>query len=70
MVSAIANRITRLELSHPQLTGSPDILIEKHLVDPANPECGSFEMHYQYGALIYDGLAELLAIVNGKTRSI
>jgi hypothetical protein len=70
MVSGISNRVTRLELSHPQLTGSPEIVIEKYFLDPAHPKLGSFEMHYLYGALIYDGLAELLAIVNGKTRSI
>jgi hypothetical protein len=70
MVSAIENRVNRLEQSHPHLTGSPEIVIEKYFLDPAYPEMGSFENHYQHGIKIYDGLDELLATVNGKTRSI
>ena len=70
MVSAIENRITRLEQSHPQLTGSPEIEVEHYLLDPNRPELGSFERHHQYGAVVYDSLDELLATVNGKTRSL
>lgn len=70
MANAIANRLTRLEQCHPQLTGSAEIVVEPYFLDPVHPELGRFENHYQYGALVYDGLEELLAMVSGKTRSI
>jgi hypothetical protein len=31
---------------------------------------GSFERYCQHGAVVYDSFAELLDIVNGKTRSL
>jgi hypothetical protein len=70
MVSAISNRVTRLEQSHPYLTGSREIEVEHYFLDPAQPDLGSFERHSQYGAVVYDGLDELFAIVSGKTRSV
>jgi hypothetical protein len=70
MVSAIGNRVSRLEQYHPQLTDSPEIEVEHYLLDPAQPELGSFERHRQYGAVVYDSLDELLATVNGKTRAL
>ena len=70
MVCAIANRVNRLEHAHPNLSGSSEFEVEHYFLDPSRPELGSFERHRQHGAVVYDGLDELLATVNGKTRSL
>jgi hypothetical protein len=67
---SLDRRISRLEQFQPQLTGSAEIVIESYFLDPAYPELGRFERHYQHGAIVYDGFVELLALVNGKTRSL
>jgi hypothetical protein len=67
---SLDRRISRLEQSHPWLTGDPDIVIETVSLDPARPELGSFEIRYQYGVKIYDGIADMLNQISGKTRSL
>jgi hypothetical protein len=70
MASTLSNRLTRLEQSNPGSTGEGEVEIVQYYLDPDRPELGSFERHSQYGAVVYDGLDELLAIVSGKTRSV
>jgi hypothetical protein len=70
MASTLSNRLTRLEQSNPGSTGEGEVEIVQYYLDPDRPELGSFERHYQYGAVVYDSFAELLEVVNGKTRTI
>lgn len=70
MANALENRLTRLEQSLPALNDPPEIVVETYLLKPAQPECGSFENHYQHGVKIYDGFQELLNEISGKTRSL
>lgn len=70
MTSALETRLTRIEQSFPAPNGPAETVVETYFLDPANPQWGSLEKHYQGGVKIYDGVQELLNEISGKTRSL